>query len=107
MGPKKETLLRWVNCCFEDEIPIDKIKSKQQFGFSKDDFIILNTNRNNYRKAIDKTIDAFIMFLKLKYCDPRIKLFLNMLYDSNLEVQGYDIFNLIKIKQIICLLINL
>lgn len=77
--------------------PVDKIESKKQFGFSKDDFIILNTNRNNYRKAIDITIDAFVIFLKLKNCDSRIKLFLNMSY-INMEVVGYDIYNLIKIS---------
>lgn len=78
--------------------PISKNKSKEIFGFSKDDFIILNTNRNNYRKAIDKTIDAFIIFLKTKNCNPRIKLFLNMICTANLEMQGYDVYNLIKVS---------
>lgn len=26
MGPKKETLLRWVNCCFESITPVQKIQ---------------------------------------------------------------------------------
>jgi glycosyltransferase involved in cell wall biosynthesis len=78
--------------------PLDKTESKKMFGFEKDDFIILNTNRNNYRKSIDKTIDAFIIFLKLKNSDSRIKLFLNMVCNANLEIQGYDIYNLIKIS---------
>jgi len=71
--------------------PINKIVSKQKFGFSPNDFVILNTNRNSYRKGIDKTIDAFILFLKLKNNDPTIKMFLNM--DMN---GSYDINNLIK-----------
>lgn len=44
----------------------DTKSCKEIFGFKEDDFIILNTNRNNYRKCIDKTIDAFIQFLKNK-----------------------------------------
>ena len=80
--------------------PIDKILSREQFGFNKDDFIILNTNRNNYRKSIDKTIDAFIKFLKIKNCDPKIKLFLNMNFDLK-DIGGYDIFNQIKISCLI------
>lgn len=84
--------------------PIDIIESKSKFGFNKSDFVVLNTNRNNYRKAIDKTIDSFLIFLKLKNCDPRIKLFLNMKYDPDLKSGGYDIINLIKIS---CLKNNL
>lgn len=78
--------------------PIDKTFSRKKFNFQKDDFIILNTNRNSYRKSIDKTIDAFIKFLKIKNCDKRIKLFLNMLCADHHSIEGYDIINLIKIS---------
>jgi glycosyltransferase involved in cell wall biosynthesis len=72
---------------------IDPVISKQKFGFSPNDFIVLNTNRNSYRKGIDKTIGAFIIFLKRKNNNPNIKLFLNMdTYGS------YDIMNLIKVS---------
>lgn len=74
--------------------PLDKIYCRQKFSFANDDFIVLNTNRNSYRKAIDKTIDAFLQFLKMKGGDKRIKLFLNMIC---LENDGYDILNLIKV----------
>jgi glycosyltransferase involved in cell wall biosynthesis len=77
--------------------PTDVIESKQKFGFDKNDFVVLNTNKNNYRKAIDKTIDAFLIFLKLKKSDPRIKLFLNMNCNFDPLAPGYDIINLIKI----------
>ena len=53
--------------------------------------MILNSNRNNYRKCIDKTIDAFVKFLKLKNMKPNIKLFLNM--DTDNLTSGYDIKN--------------
>jgi glycosyltransferase involved in cell wall biosynthesis len=75
---------------------IDKNIARQQFNFGNDDFIILNSNRNNYRKCIDKTIDAFIKFLKIKECNSKIKLFINMNCSDGPEQKGYDIFNLIK-----------
>jgi glycosyltransferase involved in cell wall biosynthesis len=78
--------------------PIDKQISRQQFNFNKDDFIILNTNRNSYRKCIDKTIDAFIQFLKIKNMNKNIKLFLNMNLTEGPDQIGYDILNLIKIS---------
>ena len=84
--------------------PINTVESKAKFGFCKNDFIILNTNRNNYRKAIDKTIDAFLIFFKLKNCNSRIKLFLNMKCDVETNSCGYDIINLIKVC---CLKYNL
>lgn len=45
MGPKKETLLRWVNCCFEEEAPIDKIKSLSDGSFF---LYILGSLRSHY-----------------------------------------------------------
>jgi glycosyltransferase involved in cell wall biosynthesis len=78
---------------------VNKIYAREVFGFKEDDFIILNTNRNNYRKCIDKTVDAFIKFLKIKDCNPKIKLFLNMNFDST--ISGYDVINQIKIACII------
>ena len=76
--------------------PIEKELARQHFNFNSDDFVILNTNRNNYRKCIDKTIDSFIKFLKIKNVDPKIKLFLNMNLNENINQSGYDILNLIK-----------
>jgi len=78
--------------------PIDKKIARSKFNFEDDDFIILNTNRNNYRKCIDKTIDAFINFIKIKNLNPKIKLFLNMDMSEGPHQLGYDIINLIKIS---------
>lgn len=83
---------------------IDKKFCRKKFNFNKDDFIILNTNRNSYRKSIDKTIDAFLHFLKVKNSNKKIKLFLNMLTNDHHTNEGYDISNLIKIN---CLKYNL
>ena len=63
-------------------------------GFRPDDFIVLNTNRNAYRKAIDITIDAFVRFLVNRQYGADIKLFLNMAMESP---QGYDIRKLIRV----------
>jgi len=71
--------------------------AKQSMGFAPDDFVILNSNRNAYRKAHDITIEAFVKFLKKQNYNPSIKLFLNM---QLLSPQGYNIHELIKV---ICL----
>lgn len=38
--------------------------AKEKLGFSKDDFLILNLNRNSYRKQLYVTIKAFLEFYK-------------------------------------------
>lgn len=76
---------------------IDKNDAKKYFNFKSDDFVILNSNRNTYRKCIDKTIDAFVIFLKKKNFAPNIKLFLNMEINS-LSQSGYDILNQLEIS---------
>jgi glycosyltransferase involved in cell wall biosynthesis/GR25 family glycosyltransferase involved in LPS biosynthesis len=78
--------------------PVDKKEAKKMFNFNDDDFVILNTNRNSYRKCIDKTIDSFIQFLKIKNMNKSIKLFLNMNLTDGILQQGYDIMNLIKVS---------
>lgn len=78
--------------------PIDKQYCRKKFNFLKDDFIVLNSNRNCYRKSLDKTIDAFIQFLKIKNCDKRIKLYLNTLCTTSYKNEEYDIYNLIKVS---------
>ncbi len=78
--------------------PIDKNHSRKKFNFKKDDFIVLNSNRNCYRKSLDKTIDAFLHFLKIKNCDKRIKLFLNTICTTSCKNEGFDIYNLIRVS---------
>jgi D-inositol-3-phosphate glycosyltransferase len=74
--------------------PLDTVESKASMGFAADDFLILNSNRNAYRKAHDITVDAFLIFLLKHHYNPRIKLFLNMLTESP---QGYNLLELIKV----------
>jgi glycosyltransferase involved in cell wall biosynthesis len=74
--------------------PTDPTLAKQSFGFAPDDFIVLNTNRNAYRKGLDITLDAFIKFLKKQEYNPRLKLFLNLVTQST---SGYNMLDMIKI----------
>jgi glycosyltransferase involved in cell wall biosynthesis len=77
--------------------PMDTLAAKQAMGFAPDDFLVLNTNRNAYRKAHDLTIEAFVKFLQKHDYNPKLKLFMNLLTHSG---QGYNILELIKV---ICL----
>jgi glycosyltransferase involved in cell wall biosynthesis len=74
--------------------PTDTVLAKEAFGFTADDFIVLNTNRNAYRKGLDITIDAFVKFLKKQEYNPRIKLFLNLVTNST---SGYNMLDMVKI----------
>jgi glycosyltransferase involved in cell wall biosynthesis len=74
--------------------PLDTVASKALMGFASDDFLVLNTNRNAYRKAHDLTIEAFVKFLQKHDYNPKLKLFLNLLTHSG---QGYHILDLIKV----------
>lgn len=72
---------------------IDKDLARQFIGIHKDDFIILNINRNTHRKAIDITVSAYLRFLKRHDCDPKIKLYLT----ASKENTSYDILELLRI----------
>jgi glycosyltransferase involved in cell wall biosynthesis len=74
--------------------PTDTLAAKQVYGFQPDDFVVLNTNRNAYRKALDITIEAFAKFLKRADYHPCIKMFLNLVTTTS---QGYSINDIIKI----------
>ena len=102
----KETKIKILYHGFDSNkfFKIDNTDAKKYFGFDSSDFIILNTNRNSYRKAIDKTIEAFIKFLKLKNNNPKIKLFLNMDIDESNIKLSCDVKNQVKI---LCLENNL
>lgn len=85
---------------FDDSIfkPISNNATAKEFmGFAPNDFVILNSNRNAYRKAHDITFEAFVKFLKKQNYNPSIKLFLNM---QTTSPQGYNMHELIKV---ICL----
>jgi len=66
---------------------------KKYFGLNPDDFVILNTNRNAYRKAWDVTIGAFIIFLKKNDFDPKLKLMINCTRETT---AGFNLLDVIR-----------
>ena len=74
---------------------LDKNDAKIHFNLNKDDFIILNANRNSYRKANDITINSFIKFLKMNDMNPKLKLMLHCDLDVG---SGYNLFEVIRIE---------
>jgi len=73
----------------------DSTEAKVQLGFEPNDFLILNLNRNSYRKQWCVTIKAFVQFLAMNNFDPRIKLLCGCILKTD---DGYDIIQLIDIE---------
>jgi glycosyltransferase involved in cell wall biosynthesis len=73
------------------EFPED---SRVDLKLEEEDFIILNTNRNTYRKMWDVTIKAFLLFLKKQNCKKNIKLMINCKIE---DPSGYRILELISV----------
>ena len=69
--------------------------AKKQLHFDEDDFIVLNMNRNSYRKQWCTTIKAFMKFLRMNNCNPKIKLFCGCMTKTE---DGYDLLELIRIE---------
>lgn len=67
--------------------PMDKSEARKQLNLSDDIFIVFNGQRNQPRKRIDITIDAFAKFAKDK---PDAQLYLHM----GLKDQGWDVMGL-------------
>jgi D-inositol-3-phosphate glycosyltransferase len=76
---------------------IDRVLAKNGVGLGADDFVVLNTNRNSYRKAWDITIRAFLIFLRKNFMNPCIKLFVN----CHLETK--DSYKIMQIIETECL----
>jgi glycosyltransferase involved in cell wall biosynthesis len=77
---------------FEKFTYVDSKIAKREFGFEEDDFVVLNLNRNSYRKQWCTTIKAFMLFLKKRKMDPCVKLMCSCLLKTD---DGYDIQKLI------------
>ena len=67
--------------------PMDQKEARKKLGLPEDLFIVLNANRNQFRKRIDITISAFAKFAVGK---PDAKLYLHM----GLKDQGWDLLPL-------------
>jgi D-inositol-3-phosphate glycosyltransferase len=70
--------------------PMDKLECRAKLGIDPDSFIVFNGNRNQARKRIDITIDAFARFCSMNPEDTNIKLYLHM----GMKDQGWDIMPL-------------
>jgi glycosyltransferase involved in cell wall biosynthesis len=71
------------------------VTAKACFGFDAEDFVILNANRNTYRKAQDVAIRAFVEFLVRENWDPRIKMFLHC---SMTTQSGYSLSDVLEVE---------
>jgi glycosyltransferase involved in cell wall biosynthesis len=67
--------------------PKDKAEARKALGLKEDIFIVFNGNRNQFRKRIDITIEAFAKFAKDR---PDTQLYLHM----GLKDQGWDVIPL-------------
>jgi glycosyltransferase involved in cell wall biosynthesis len=63
---------------------MDKSEARKRLGLSDDIFVVFNGNRNQFRKRIDITVEAFAKFAKDK---PDTQLYLHM----GLKDQGWDL----------------
>jgi hypothetical protein len=74
---------------------IETTLAKKELELSPDDFVVLNLNRNSYRKQWCTTIKAWFKFWVDNDMNPRIKLFIGCLLSTD---DGYDIRELIKVE---------
>lgn len=72
---------------------VDKAEARRRLGLPSDDFLVLNTNRNSYRKLLDVTVKAFLLFWRDAGCPSSAKLVLNT--RSDIE-EGYDVAHVIR-----------
>ncbi len=72
---------------------IPKEDARRRLGLPEDAFLVMNTNRNSYRKHLDVTIKAFLLFWKAVGCPDHVKLVLNMREDI---YEGYDISHVVR-----------
>ena len=74
---------------------LDSATCKKEIGFQETDFIVLNLNRNSYRKQWCVTIKSFMEFLEMNNFNSRIKLLCVCILKTD---DGYDIGQLIDIE---------
>lgn len=70
-----------------------KSEARRVVGLPESAFVVLNTNRNSYRKALDVTIRAFLMFWSRCGCPDDVMLMLNCCMDVR---EGYDIHHILQ-----------
>ena len=73
--------------------PVDKAEARARLNLPPHDFLVMNTNRNSYRKFLDVTIKAFLLFWKAVGSPSTVKLVLNTRADIE---EGYDVHHVIR-----------
>ena len=76
----------------------DKPNARVACGIRPDDFVVLNCNRNSYRKALDITVRSFLLFWKKQECAKHIKLHLHTQVFAQGSRHGYDIVSLVHVE---------
>ena len=99
-GPKIGVLYHWIDPSFKI---IDKLECRKLFNLNKDDFIILNSNRNSSHKQHDITIRAYLLLFKRLNKEDKKNLKL-LLICAPISSAGFDLNALIKSE---CKLIGL
>lgn len=84
----------------ENVAKLDKKQCREDLGLNENDFIILNANRNSYRKATYLTISSFLKFLKsFKNKNGIVPEHLKLLLHCDMDNKtGYDILEIVKIE---------
>lgn len=80
---KIHVLPHGIDACF---FPVDQEKARMRLGLPLNGLILLNTNRNSYRKALDLTIKVFLEF----YASGKKDVYLFLNNNANTP-SGYDI----------------
>ena len=80
---------------FERFVDVPQEEAKKRLGFKSDDYLVVNMNRNSYRKCWGITISAFLEFLKRQNMNPSIKLFCGCMSKTD---DGVDIRKVIIIE---------
>ena len=75
--------------------PVDRGTARRALGLPETDYLVLNTNRNSYRKGLDITVGGFLRFWKALACPENVKLVLNCRLDVT---DGYDVPNLVRVE---------
>lgn len=81
--PKEQIDYMYHGVDFERFSPLDNKEAKKLLGVDEDDFVVVNMNRNSYRKMIPKTLEAFMIFLKMNDMNKKIKLYLGCTMDAS------------------------
>lgn len=76
---------------------LDSAACKKKMGFNEDDFVVVNMNRNSYRKLWSVCLEAFITFLQMNDMNEKIKLYCGCLMNAE------DSFNIPNLIEKICL----